>query len=291
MLTPPRPRARIYPGRNVDPTRWDRFVPRAGDVVVSTPSKSGTTWVQGILALLFSGDVNVDPQLSTRAPWLDIAEEDWADVAAALDAQTSRRQIKTHTPLDGAPLWPDVRYICVFRHPIDVHLSFRAHVYNMRKEVLRHVFPEDVREGFHLFLQGDAHTGSNLASILDHYRAARALDEAPNVLRLHYADMLRDLPGAVARIADHAGIHHEAALLSHLVEAARFNAMKANAARFAVAAGQGFWHDDACFFHSGGAQKWQGVLEAEDIAAYEARMAGLLSAEARHWLEWGAGAA
>ena len=287
MLSPPRPRARTYPGKNVDPTRWDRFVPRAGDIVVSTPSKSGTTWVQGILALLISGDVRVDPQVSTRAPWLDIAEPDWPELAASLEAQTGRRQIKTHTPLDGIPLWPDVRYVCVFRHPIDVHLSFRAHVYNMRKEVLRHVFPEDVRDGFRLFMQGNPNSGGTIASDLDLTRDARALNAVPHVLRLHYADMLRDLPRAVARIADHVGIHQAPALQSQLVAAARFDAMKANAGRFAVAAGQGFWRDDSKFFDSGGTRKWRGVLGADDIAAYEARMENVLAPRARHWLEWG----
>ena len=42
------------------------------------------------------------------------------DVVADLDAQTHRRFIKTHTPLDGLPHDPRVTYIGVGRDPRDV---------------------------------------------------------------------------------------------------------------------------------------------------------------------------
>lgn len=131
MLRSPRLPKRQYLGKISDPSRWFEFKPRPGDIVVSTPPKSGTTWTQGILALLLSGDPNVDAALSRNAPWLDITDADQNDRIAALNAKTGRRQVKTHTPLDGIPIWPDLRYISVFRHPIDVHLSFRKHVANM----------------------------------------------------------------------------------------------------------------------------------------------------------------
>jgi len=35
-----------------DSTRWDRFTPRDGDVVVCTSYKAGTTWTQMICGLL-----------------------------------------------------------------------------------------------------------------------------------------------------------------------------------------------------------------------------------------------
>lgn len=86
MLSPPRPPTRRYGGKIADPARWGVFAPRVGDIVVSTPPKSGTTWVQGILALLLSGDPGVDAQLARKAPWLDINQPEMGEVMARLEA-------------------------------------------------------------------------------------------------------------------------------------------------------------------------------------------------------------
>jgi hypothetical protein len=53
------------------------------------------------------------------------------EVFADLAAQTHRRFIKTHTPLDGIPNDPTVTYICVGRDPRDVALSMDHHIDNM----------------------------------------------------------------------------------------------------------------------------------------------------------------
>jgi aryl sulfotransferase len=52
-------------------------------------------------------------------------------VVSELDAQTHRRFIKTHTPLDGLPVDPSVTYLCVGRDPRDVALSMDNHMDNL----------------------------------------------------------------------------------------------------------------------------------------------------------------
>ncbi|MFW8633790.1 sulfotransferase domain-containing protein [Cribrihabitans pelagius] len=289
MLRSPQPPSRRYTGKIADPERWNSLKPRPGDIVVSTPPKSGTTWTQGILALLLSGDPNVDAAISRNAPWIDIETPEQDEIIAALNAQTGRRQIKTHTPLDGIPLCPDLSYISVFRHPIDVHLSFRRHVENMKQDVLGDIYPPDIHEGFRIFLEGDHRDGASLESIADHFRSALELAGQTNFLCLHYADMIRDLNAAVHQIAEHVSILHPPALMDELIAAAKFENMKKNAERFAVSAGEGFWQKDSDFFDSGTSQKWLGVLTGTDLAAYNARITDLLSEEERHWLEHGGG--
>jgi aryl sulfotransferase len=79
--------------------------------------------------------------------------------------------------------------------------------------------------------------------------------------------------------------------MAALVDAATFDSMKSNAARFTPSAGQAFWQNDAAFFDSATSNKWEGKLTEADLAAYDARMVDLLTAEERRWLEWGSAAA
>ncbi|MEM8850167.1 MAG: sulfotransferase domain-containing protein [Pseudomonadota bacterium] len=280
--------SRVYREGIVDSTRWDAFKPRDGDIVVNTPPKSGTTWVQSILALLISGDPGVAPDLSMQSPWIEIHFRPLDEVMARLEQQTRRRHVKSHTPFDGVPIWDSLRYISVYRHPLDVHFSYRKHFANMGADIHDEYYPEDSDACFRIFLEGQHEDGASLHSIIDHYRQTLALEPRENLLRLHYADMLRDLPGHVARIAAHVGIDHPAERMAPLVEAARFENMKANADRFAPSAGQGFWKDDRAFFDSASSNKWDGRLTDAQLAAYDARMAALLpDGQARAWLEWG----
>ena len=236
--------------------------------------------------MLIAGDPGVDAQTSMKSPWIDFTMRDLAEVMARLEAQTHRRQVKSHTPFDGIPLWPQVRYVTVYRHPIDVHFSYRKHLANMARDVGQAPLPENPSQSFREFLAEDVdHRG--LGPILDHYRCTLAREPRENLIRLHYADMLRDLPAAVALLAAHAGIAHPAAVLAAITEAATFASMKANAERFTPSAGQGFWKADAGFFDSATSNKWEGQLTTSDLAAYDAKVDALLSADERAWLEWG----
>ncbi|MFZ7089790.1 sulfotransferase domain-containing protein [Primorskyibacter sp. 2E233] len=290
MLTPFEPAQTTYSGPESDPARWNSFEPRAGDIVVNTPPKSGTTWTQGILAMLISGQPDVDAQTSMKSPWIDMKLRPLEDVLARLAAQDHRRQVKSHTPFDGLPYWSELRYITVYRNPIDVHFSFRNHVRNMNIDLVDALYPDDPSESFRIFLRGDHGEGS-LAGVVNHYTQTLAREDRGNLLRLHYADMTRDLAAAVAKIADHVGITHPPELMAAIVDAARFDSMKANAHRFTPSAGQGFWKADAGFFDSATSNKWEGQLTKDDLAAYDAAISDLLTPEERVWLEWGSAGA
>lgn len=288
----PIPPTKFYPGRFSDPARWQAFKPRNGDVVVVTPPKSGTTWLQSILALLISGDPDVIADVAFKSPWIDFGLRDVDEVMARLEAQTQRRHMKTHTPFDGIPVWPDVKYIAVYRHPIDVHFSMRKHAANMISEIGHKMFPEayfdpDISKAFDLFLNSDQIEMACLSLIVDHYQSAMAMAERDNVLVLHYADMVRDLPKAFDQIVGLTGLSHPHPSLEQLINAARFDNMKANAHQFAPSAGQGTWKDDAAFFDSATSNKWEGVLTPSQMTAYDTRISELLNPQDRAWLEWG----
>ena len=110
-----------YRSSEEDSERWRGFPHRRGDIVISTRSKSGTTWVQMICALLAFQTPRLPAPLAELSPWLDWLVEPRDEVCARLRAQRHRRFIKTHTPLDGLPLDRRVTYVVVARQPLDHH--------------------------------------------------------------------------------------------------------------------------------------------------------------------------
>jgi aryl sulfotransferase len=54
-----------------DSARWEGFRFREGDIVISTPPKCGTTWMQTLCAMLVLDTIEFDRPLAEISPWLD----------------------------------------------------------------------------------------------------------------------------------------------------------------------------------------------------------------------------
>ena len=174
--------------------------------------------------LIFDGPTFPAP-LDEVSPWLDMCTRPLAEVTAALAAQTHRRFIKTHTPLDGLPLHPDATYLVVGRDPRDVAISWEHHAANMdfarflelRAAAVgnadlaelpeRRVPSEDPVERFRSFV-ADETPGAppTLASVLHHLDTGWQRRREPNVALFHYADLQADLAGELLRLARVLGI-------------------------------------------------------------------------------------
>src|SRR4051794_22860962 len=85
---------------HMDSTVWDEFRFRDDDIIIATYGKSGTTWTQQIIGqLIFDGAESVP--VAQLSPWLDLRIPPKEIKLAALEAQTNRRFIKTHLPVDA----------------------------------------------------------------------------------------------------------------------------------------------------------------------------------------------
>jgi hypothetical protein len=291
-----------------DSARWDGFAIRPGDIVISTPSKCGTTWTQMLCALLIFDGPAFPAPLDEVSPWLDMCTRPLAEVTTDLAAQTHRRFIKTHTPLDGLPLHPDVTYLVVGRDPRDVAISFEHHVANVDFEHFLQLraaaignadlaeFPEDPApsedpaERFRIFVTDDAPGGGGpptLASMLQHLDTAWQRRGDPNVFLFHYADLKADLAGELLRLAGVLGIASSPDRARELAAEASLARMRERAAEVAPTASQGTWKDVRAFFRSGGTGEWRERVSASDLAAYEARVAQLVSPELAAWVHGG----
>ncbi|MEM9434943.1 MAG: sulfotransferase domain-containing protein [Pseudomonadota bacterium] len=282
-----------YSGHIPRPERWATYKPRQGDIVVCTPSKSGTTWTQTILAMLLHGGADLPMKLPILSPWVDADLGNPAsEVAAALAAQTNRRVIKTHTPLDGFPAWEGVIVINVYRHPLDVYFSLRKHYANMTLASENDPMLAPLPDSIHAFLttamDRENYSGKTLDSVVYHFRTSLQTDRSPPPAMLHYTDMIADRRATVIRLAEIAQIEADDHLIDTVNEATSFTAMKTRASDYAPGGGDGFFRSDADFFDSAQSQKWDGQLSSEELDLFEARLVETLpDRAARDWLCFG----
>jgi aryl sulfotransferase len=247
------------------------------------------------------GRAELGAPIATLSPWLDVNIFTDDDIFGILDAQEHRRFIKTHTPLDGIPSLETVTYLTVFRHPLDVALSYLDHRSNMDRDRLVAMLsaasgppelptaspPDDPAEFLRWWIEADdaAHgTGTNgLADYAGVLAIAWARRERPNVHLFHYAELCDDLDGQIGRLAAVLGIELTVERRREYVTAGTFDAMRERAAHTAPFADTGHFRDPANFFVSGGERGWREMLTADEIAAAERRLAELAGEDAARW--------
>lgn len=279
-----------YKGGLTDTDRWNRFTHRPDDVFVCTLGKSGTTWMQAICALLIFQKPDLDFNPGVRSIWLDAIFEPIEDIVARYEAQTERRVIKTHTPLDGIPFFPECTYLTVYRDPRDAFFSMQNHLDNMKIDISpgRDPDPEVAFRKFltNPFAPGDA-TAWSIEVSTHHLLSFYAYRHLPNIHIFHYADLKRDLPAGMRQVADAMGIAVASDTLEALARAASFENMKENADRFAPGLNRDPWKNNSRFFHKGSHQQWQGVLSRETLALCDKRLDTLLGPALAIWLKEG----
>jgi hypothetical protein len=305
-----------YTSDDEDSARWWRFPLRDGDIIVSTRSKNGTTWMQMICLLLVFQTADLPDTLGRLSPWLDWVFRPEDEVRALLEAQTHRRVIKTHTPLDGVTHDPRVTYIVVARHPLDSAVSLYHHSKNLDRERLRVLMdrldapldsvkdgaaspdatPADatpppstslpLREWLQAYIDWEPDPRQWLDSLpgtMLHLSDAWARRDAGNVVLVHYDDLCDDLDGSMRRLAGRLGIPVDEARMQTLVRAAGFEAMRSDPER-SVPDTLGVFQNNAAFFRRGGSGEGPAVAGDEGTARYRARLQGLAPPELLAWL-------
>lgn len=286
-----------YRSPEEDSARWAGFVHRPGDIVISTRSKSGTTWMQMICALLVLQTADLPAPLAQLSPWLDWLVVPRDEVFARLEAQQHRRFLKTHTPLDGIPLDPRVTYVVVARHPLDAAVSLYHQGDNLDRPRVRQLTgaPEPaallaprppVREWLLSWIDREADPREELDSLpgfLWHLSDAWTRRPAPNVVLVHYDDLSADLDGEMRRLAERLGISVPERMWPDLVAAAGFAAMRNRAGELAPDPAGVLRHSTA-FFRRGRSGAARELLDDDEMARYDRRGAELAHPDLLAWL-------
>jgi aryl sulfotransferase len=280
----------------LDSTIWNEFPYRDDDIVISAYSKSGTTWVQQIVAqLIWPGaeDINV----SEVSPWLDCRFPSREERLKMVEDQTHRRFIKSHLPVDTLVFSPKANYIYIGRDRRDVLWSLYNHHRNMKKEVIQAIdsvpgrvgpplgeAPSSVIEYFRDWLKRD---GYPWWPYWNHLLSWWEIKDLPNVMLFHFSNLKRDMPGELRRIATFLEIAIDEAKWDAILEHCSFDYMKAHAAQSVPFGGSIFEGGAESFMHKGVNGRWKDMLNPEDIERYEQAAREKLGVDCAYWLSTG----
>ncbi len=228
----------------IDESLQQRVAWRDGDIVISVPPKSGTTWMMNIVHQLRSGGDPNFADVYREVPWLELVASPTTDrdaIVAGFDNMpvTRRRAFKTHA---GPPTLPfrakgsgaDVRYVVVARNPDEAIASSRpflashsdewCDVWNVDKQAI-------IGPDLDAFIAGFA-THAFVPMIFSLVAAWWPLRHEPNVMLVHYSDLKREPQATLPRIAEFLDFAVRDADWPAIYEYTSFQWMKENEDRF-----------------------------------------------------------
>lgn len=290
-------KTREYQSNHFDSTIWNDLKFRDDDIVISTYGKAGTTWTQQIVGqLIFQGQEGID--VAAMSPWLDLRVPPKEIKLPMVEAQTHRRFLKTHLPVDALVYSPRAKYLYIGRDGRDViwsmynhHARGNAAWYAALNDTPGLVGPRiepppaDIRQYFNEWLAFD---GYPFWSFWDNVNSWWALRSLPNILFVHFADMKADLKGEITRIANFLDIKVDPAKMGAIVEHCSFGYMKEHAELSAPLGGALWEGGGKTFINKGTNGRWRDELSPAESAAYEQKALEKLGPECAAWMAHGA---
>jgi len=274
----------------MDSTLWNDFVFRDDDIVIATYAKSGTTLTQQIVAqLVLEADPDVYGQ--SVSPWIDFRLTPEAPAQAR--AQTHRRFLKTHLALPHLVYSPKAKYLFVARDTRDVAWSLHNHLINFTSSAIEALAKNDgfdpppppdpdIRRFYHEFLERPAQA-TPYWSYIQEWWDVRNL---PNILLLHYADLIADLPGQIRRIAAFLDIPLDEAQLPTIAAHCSLAHMRKVAADDPLL-NKHFRQGAKTFINKGTNGRWREVLSQDEIDKCDRIAARELTPDCAAWLRHG----
>lgn len=218
---------------------------RDGDVVISVPPKSGTTWTMNIVYQLINGGTPDFRDIYEEVPWIEFLShpgqphQEVLDRVAAMPS-SRRRAFKSHSappelPFLSSGSGKDVKYIVVFRNPEEALVSFWPFLAKHSDEwfdLWQMPRAAMSRPDFASFYAEVVDAHGMQGAFFGFLAAWWALRNEPNVLFLHFSDMKRDHEASIRKIAEFLGIEPGGDRWPAILEYTSFPWMKAHEDKF-----------------------------------------------------------
>jgi aryl sulfotransferase len=292
---------KVYQNFILDSTRWNHIAERDGDVIVSTPYKSGTTWMQNIVLHLIFLDFQ-SRNINTFSPWIENRIKPINELKEIVESQQHRRCFKTHLPADGLKIRGNSKYIIVGRDPRDVFVSLWNQYKNYTPEFYElvnntpgrvgnelPVCPTHVSDFWDMWInrgwfpwenEGYPHW-SNLRNVQTWWD----ISTHPNILLVHYNDLLVTPIDEIKKISQFLNIYIDMEAAKRISELVSFSYMKSNSDILLPNSSKTYKDGNHSFFNSGTSNQWKSVLSEKQLSEYEIVSNNELTKECKKWLE------
>ncbi|ORY28923.1 P-loop containing nucleoside triphosphate hydrolase protein [Rhizoclosmatium globosum] len=267
-----------------DTSIWDTLRLGEGDVLVNTYGKSGTTWMQQICRQIYAKGVESTENIHLKSPWVEMKLSRAKVESLASDPSIPHKIFKSHAPLTAIHYQPHVKYIHVVRECKDALVSYHNHLQAFQPDA-RELLEQPAQETtLSELIQMWLVDGKPLWPYFDHVKSWWQYRHLPNILILHYQDLLDDLEGNVRRVAaflEQDLIDDE---IKNVVHQSSFAYMKQNEAMFQPS--------DAIlvpghFINKGTNKRWKDLMTSEEVQAFENAYATHFSPELIEFVKYG----
>jgi len=173
---------------------------RDGDIVVSVPLKSGTTWTMNIVHQLRTGGDGTFSDIYWEVPWLELVEYPGQNLKELLSRWEHfphyiRRAFKAHASPPWLPFHNHVKYVVVTRNGFDSLASMIPFAASLPD--FMNMFGVDFTAQHALGMWANENPYSGV-TFLKNWWPHR---HAPNVFMLHYTDLKANLPALLRSLA------------------------------------------------------------------------------------------
>tara|TARA_B110000503_G_C7169827_1_gene423783 strand:+ start:3865 stop:4749 length:885 start_codon:yes stop_codon:yes gene_type:complete len=290
---------KMYQNFILDSTRWSLISDRAGDIVIASPYKSGTTWMQNIVLHLIFQDYE-HKEINKYSHWVENRLTPIPVLIEQLESQTHRRCLKTHLPVDGIGERANSKFLVLGRDPRDVFVSLWNHYRNYSDNFYNDVnntsirigpplerCPNDIKEFWNLWLTKGAFPWQSEGyphwSYFDNIQQWWNLRHQENICLIHYNDLKQNLTKEIKKISNFLNI--KCSNTGEIAKLVDFKTMKENSKILIPNSKHTFIGGVDSFFNNGTSNQWNELLSSDDLLLYEAISSRLLSKKCKEWLE------
>ena len=300
-------RTRRYLHPLMDDKQWDAISLRNDDIIIVSAIKAGTTWMQTIVANLIFQSQGLPGPVMDISPWVERTRDatQMDEMLALLEAQSHRRFLKTHLPLDALEYDERVKYVFIGRDPRDVFVSLFNHHQNYSDDRIRlhqdiadkldlnwPEMPTEIHAFFSKWINEPYFEweleGTPYWSVFYHCNSWWNYRELANLKLVHYDLLLNNPRDSIAEIAEFLDIEVDQSFWPTLLNNVSFDFMKSNGEVVMGKAQDSFKGGARTFINKGESGRWRDILTPQENARYKEVASKTLSPAALNWLECGA---